>query len=38
MPLNTPVLMRLVELLRTMDVDQVVLVEIVANAIARGQL
>lgn len=38
LPLNTPVLMRLVDLLRTMDVDQVVLVEIVANAIAKGQL
>lgn len=38
LPLNTPVLKRLVEHLRTMEVDQIVLVEIVAIAIAKGQL
>lgn len=38
MPLNTPVLQRVVERLRMMDVEQVALVEIVAIAIARGQL
>lgn len=38
LPLNTPVLQRVLEQLRTMDVDQVALVEIVAIAIARGQL
>lgn len=38
LPLNTPVLQRLVDQLRTMDVEQVALVETVAIAIARGQL
>lgn len=38
LPSNTPVLLRVVETLRTMDVDQIALVEIVAVAIAKGQL
>ncbi len=38
LPLNTPVLARLLEHLRTMAVDELVLVEIVAVAIAKGQL
>lgn len=38
LPLNTPVLQRVLEQLQTMNVDQVALVEIVAIAIARGQL
>lgn len=38
MPFNTPILMRLVEHLRTMSVEDVELVEIVAKAIAKGRL
>lgn len=37
LPLNTPVLVRLLEQLRTMRVDDVALVETVALAIAKGQ-
>lgn len=35
MPLNTPVLVRVVDHLRTMTVDEVALVEVVAKAIRR---
>jgi hypothetical protein len=38
LPLNTPVLQRVVEHLRAMTVDQVGLVEIVANSIVKGRL
>jgi len=38
LPWNTPVLLRVVDRLRTMNVDQVALVEIIAIAIVKGQL
>lgn len=36
MPLNTPVLLRVLALLRAMTPEQVGLVEVVAKAIAKG--
>lgn len=38
LPSNTPVLVRLLEHLRTMKLEEIALVEIVAIAIAKGQL